>query len=97
MGEVELREFFVRQAQLDMNPSVTFGLGGSGFMRPPPRPNCSRLAARTRCACKALTELAAHAKPACDAAACGVGGEDLMRERFAQKQNHRAVAWRERC
>lgn len=33
MSDVELREFFVTQAQVGMNPGTAFGQGGSGFMR----------------------------------------------------------------
>jgi cystathionine beta-lyase len=33
MNDVQLREFFVQQAGVGMNPGIAFGLGGSGFMR----------------------------------------------------------------
>ena len=33
MSDKELREFFVHQAHVGMNPGITFGQGGSGFMR----------------------------------------------------------------
>jgi cystathionine beta-lyase len=33
MNDAELREFFVRQAGVGMNPGISFGQGGSGFMR----------------------------------------------------------------
>ena len=33
MKDAELREFFVRQAGVGMNPGIAFGQGGSGFMR----------------------------------------------------------------
>jgi cystathionine beta-lyase len=33
MNDVQLREFFVRQAGMGMNPGIAFGQGGSGFMR----------------------------------------------------------------
>ncbi len=33
MGDAQLREFFVRQARVGMNPGTVFGQGGSGFMR----------------------------------------------------------------
>ncbi len=33
MNDAQLREFFVRQAGVGMNPGISFGQGGSGFMR----------------------------------------------------------------
>lgn len=33
MGDVKLREFFVRKARVGMNPGIVFGKNGSGFMR----------------------------------------------------------------
>jgi cystathionine beta-lyase len=33
MNDAELRDFFVRQAGVGMNPGISFGQGGSGFMR----------------------------------------------------------------
>lgn len=33
MNDVQLRDFFVRQAGVGMNPGTVFGQGGSGFMR----------------------------------------------------------------
>jgi len=33
MNDVQLREFFVQQAGVGMNPGIVFGQGGSGFMR----------------------------------------------------------------
>ena len=33
MNDAELRDFFVRQARVGMNPGIAFGQGGSGFMR----------------------------------------------------------------
>lgn len=33
MSDVQLREFFVHQAHVGMNPGAVFGQGGSGFMR----------------------------------------------------------------
>jgi cysteine-S-conjugate beta-lyase len=33
MNDAQLREFFVRQARVGMNPGIVFGQGGSGFMR----------------------------------------------------------------
>ncbi len=33
MSDAELREFFVHEAHVGMNPGTTFGNGGSGFMR----------------------------------------------------------------
>jgi cysteine-S-conjugate beta-lyase len=33
MNDAQLREFFVRQARVGMNPGIAFGQGGSGFMR----------------------------------------------------------------
>jgi len=33
MSDAQLREFFVRQARVGMNPGTVFGQGGSGFMR----------------------------------------------------------------
>ena len=33
MSDAELREFFVHRAHVGMNPGITFGAGGSGFMR----------------------------------------------------------------
>ena len=33
MNDAELREFFVHAAHVGMNPGITFGAGGSGFMR----------------------------------------------------------------
>lgn len=33
LNDTELREFFVREARVGMNPGIVFGEGGSGFMR----------------------------------------------------------------
>lgn len=33
MSDAQLRDFFVQQAQVGMNPGAVFGQGGSGFMR----------------------------------------------------------------
>lgn len=33
MNDVQLKDFFVRQAKVGLNPGESFGLGGSGFMR----------------------------------------------------------------
>ncbi len=33
MNDTQLREFFVQQARVGMNPGIVFGNGGSGFMR----------------------------------------------------------------
>jgi cystathionine beta-lyase len=33
LTDVKLREFFVREAKVGMNPGITFGKNGSGFMR----------------------------------------------------------------
>ena len=33
MNDAQLREFFVQQAGVGMNPGISFGQGGSGFMR----------------------------------------------------------------
>jgi cystathionine beta-lyase len=33
MDDAQLREFFVQQAHVGMNPGTAFGIGGSGFMR----------------------------------------------------------------
>jgi len=33
MSDAQLREFFVQQARVGMNPGTVFGQGGSGFMR----------------------------------------------------------------
>jgi cystathionine beta-lyase len=33
MSDAKLREFFIQRAKLGMNPGVTFGKQGSGFMR----------------------------------------------------------------
>ena len=33
LGDRKLRDFFVREAKLGLNPGLGFGLNGSGFMR----------------------------------------------------------------
>ena len=33
MNDAELREFFVREAKVGMNPGTVFGKNGSGYMR----------------------------------------------------------------
>ena len=33
LTDVKLREFFVREAKVGMNPGISFGKNGSGFMR----------------------------------------------------------------
>ena len=33
MSDAQLRDFFVQQAKVGMNPGIVFGEGGSGFMR----------------------------------------------------------------
>lgn len=33
LSDAALRDFFIRQARLGMNPGTVFGIGGSGFMR----------------------------------------------------------------
>ena len=33
MSDSELRQFFIHQAKVGMNPGTVFGEGGSGFMR----------------------------------------------------------------
>jgi cystathionine beta-lyase len=33
MSDAQLRDFFVRECKVGMNPGTVFGEGGSGFMR----------------------------------------------------------------
>jgi cystathionine beta-lyase len=33
MSDAQLRDFFVRECKVGMNPGIVFGAGGSGFMR----------------------------------------------------------------
>lgn len=56
MSDTELKEFFIKQCKLGMNPGVVFGEGGSGFMR-------MNIGTRRENIINALLSIKKHIKP----------------------------------